>query len=1798
MSTTTPFIMREVPMSAAKNWIIALLLLVVAGQAWLLRDRYLTGGPESLAVSAVSLDSAMRTTIDVEFDRPVPEETRKLPAPAAVMPAVEGQWVWANPYTLKFLAASPLPLDMQYTLTLSTDVFPAAVLQGPREQVVRTGSFDVQEMTVSELASEAGADMVELEGNLVFNAPVDPQQLLTAMSLAEGNGTQVELSLQTRWRSTSFGFRSAPVRKDMKGRSLTLRLDPSLNVAGKSLTLGREFRREVALRLDPELRVENVSPQADKGQSRIQIQFSAPVAAPAVREHLRVTPEGDISVSTHGKTATVTGKLVPGGTYTVRVAKGLKAEDGAELGAAFEESMRMPDLPPSVDFSARGMFLPRQGRGLLGVEHVNADSVDLTVSRVFPNNLSALFQDYGYSIFDDGGARDMVPYHLGSEILRQTITLSSPPNTVQEKTLSMSELIPDSRPGLYKLGLSLPGDYRGAARWVLRTDIGLVAKQEGSGFLVWAASVQDLRPLGGVEVQLVSVRNQVLGAARTDASGLVRIPFDGGDGEAGQPAMLLATSGEDMSFIFLDRFRVETTGLDVSGASLSAAGLQAYVYGKRDIYRPGETVDGAVLVRDGRIGTPPDLPLTMEQRDPEGRILRTVNLALDQGMASFSLDIPDWSLTGRYLLQVMSAGQVIGSWTYQVEEFIPDRISVEIASNSTRAEPGQSLPFDVASRYLFGPPAANLAVSAKARLVGAGFSPKGFEAYAFGDPGRTFEPLPILAAEARLDADGRASFSVEIPKDLAPPLALEAELTSRVREQGGRGVTARKRIPVHAYSLYPGLRRPESMELEPRKTAVFEFVTVAPDGTRASHPELVATLFQDRWQTVMRRTESGFSYESVKSPVEVSTQRVAAGDGAGSFAVVPPDYGSYRVRLADPRGGAAAELEFYCGGWGYSPWAVKNPARLELIPDKDGYRAGETASVQIRSPFAGKALVTVEGRGVEHLEIVELAGNTGQVRIPVREEWQPNVHLTATLVRKAGDIRPGSPGRAFGAVPLFVDSLSNRMDVRVDAPAETRPETDLRIRVQAAPGARVTVAAVDEGIMQLAGGRNPDPFGHFYAKRALDVTSYDNFAFMFPHLALHRPLTGGGDAMAAASSFMRTEGIRRIKPVTFWSGVLTAGADGAVDHGIRLPDFQGVLRIVAVGSRGKSFGTGTALTRVRGPLVLTPTLPRFLSLGDAIEIPLTLRNDTPSRAEFRISATVAGPASLGDMPAPLTLEPGREDTVYIPLRCGAEEGKVSLAFTATGNGEMATAREELDQRSPLPVTRLMESAAIEGEDADVAGPAPENLTPGTVRRTVRLSTSPLMRFAGHLENLLGYPYGCAEQTVSKAFPLLHFGALAREAAPGRFNAAGPAGLVQAAIRRLQTMQTPSGGFGFWPGDDEPNPWVSAYVCHFLLEARQAGHSVPSGMLGGGLGYLGTLANPEPGSPRERVEQAAYALYVLALGKRPDLGGQDYLRATFGKELGGAARTLLAGAYLETNTPEGGFELLRIAPAFDEARRESGANLGSGLRDRALTALILLASMPDDPRLPELMNRLGADLGQGRWHSTQETSLAFMALGKYLSGHDDDRPFSGTLTWPGGARDFGDTRLFLARDIASAGAITLRKSPADRTVFASVLTSGTPALNSYEPRSEGLEAEQTFLDANGRPLDLDAVPQGQLVILKTRVRSTTGRIDNVVVQSMLPAGLEVENPRLATTERLDWMEEAKTLEGHQDLRDDRILVFTDLADGDWRVRHAVLRAVTPGTYVCPPVQAEAMYVPSLRASGAPGRIRITRDAPTP
>jgi uncharacterized protein YfaS (alpha-2-macroglobulin family) len=467
---------------------------------------------------------------------------------------------------------------------------------------------------------------------------------------------------------------------------------------------------------------------------------------------------------------------------------------------------------------------------------------------------------------------------------------------------------------------------------------------------------------------------------------------------ANRPAYVVVERGDDWSFIALDHTRIETSGLDVGGAPAPSTGYDAFLYGERDLYRPGETARGVAVVRDASLAVPPEMPLLLRHRDPQGRDRGTQRLVLGaEGIAPFELLLPDTAYTGRHTLELVIGEEGVGRHGFQVEEFVPDRIAVAIEGAADTAVapagPGRPLRYRVSSHYLFGPPAAGLDVESRVRLEAQPFAPPGYDGFPFGNPDREFARRELLAREGALDEAGGADFEAEIPADLEVPASLVAVVTARVQERGGRGVAAERRVPVHPYPYYLGLRKVEEGYAEPGTRVDFELVGAAPDGSAAPTGALRVELLRDEWQTVLRRTPSGsYKYDSelVSRPVDLVS--LPSGEARRGFALeVPGDYGRYRVVATDPDTGASTLLSFYASGWGFAPWAIENPGRIELDLERDDLRAGDRAVVQVRAPFAGTLLLTVERDRVLHTEVRRMQGNTARVELPVQGAWSPNV---------------------------------------------------------------------------------------------------------------------------------------------------------------------------------------------------------------------------------------------------------------------------------------------------------------------------------------------------------------------------------------------------------------------------------------------------------------------------------------------------------------------------------------------------------------------------------------------------------------------------------------------------------------------------------------------------------------------------------------------------------------------------------------------------------------------------------------
>ncbi len=1751
-------------------------------------------------VLEVSLDREGRRQVDIVFGSTVGKGRvgevlgRE---PAKINPSVGGSWRWHTPAVLRYEATSPFAPATEYLIALE----PAQFLQEDQylsgDQVFRviTDRFRIEHVEVREKPLPAGEVM--LEGEILFNYPVDRQELTCHLKLTDAGGKAVGFRLEAPSVSEAIRLRTEPLQKRVEERSLQLEISPRLTPSGGNVQLGTAFSRAILIGSNTRLAVREVKAQALPDSSRLEILFSSPVEVEELRRHLSLEPPAEIQMNASDNQVWLSGDLRPGNTYQVLIAKGLKGTDTSTLSDDFKRTVRIPDLAPTLRFKHQGLFLSAAGTRNVAVEAVNTRIAEIVVDRVHLNNIFTLVQHVGYQYRQTSYWGGYLPHGLGDRLLTEKLLLAVTPNQTLETTLDIGSMIDPTTPGLYRVALRRAGQYKGDQRWILITDVGIVAKQGQSDFLVWAASFRNLQPIPHARVDLFSDQNQKIASGRTDSTGLWKVSKL--DLNADRPYLVTVQKGQEFSFLLLPQARVDTSGLDVSGAGFPVTGYQAFLYGERDIYRPGEAVKGVALIRDDRRLPAPRMPVVLTHLDPNGRERATIALEMPApGLAEFMVPTEPYDRTGNHQFQLKLADRVVGTYRFQLEEFVPDRIKVGLENLSFEDRDGDpELAFDVEASYLFGAPAARLRTEIRVFLEPSSFVSPEHPDFRFGNTERKFNRRRISDLSETLSDQGQAHFQVTVPRGLRPASSLSAVITARVQEQGGRGVTATRRHPVHVYSNYLGLKRAGSGYAEPGQESAFEYVSLDPEGQIAPAGPLQLRIFKDQWQTVLRRTPSGaFRYESVRDPRLVHSDEFDSGSSRGRFSFTPAEFGSYRVVLEDAGSGTSTQLSFYASGWGYSPWAIENPSRLELELDREEYLPGQTAKLQIRTPFPGRLLLAVESQRVHFFRTYDLEGNTATIRVPIQAAYSPNAYLTATLVRSVGDLGSELVARAFGAIPIRVDRSSHRLPVRLEVPETVLPEGELEVEVATRAGAAVTIAAVDEGILQLIAQATPDPFEFFYRKLRLGVSTHDIFSTLLPDVPEMEgaSLVGGGADRLAETQMVRTESLRRREPVSFWSGVVRADRSGRARVTFQVPEFQGALRVMAIASEEADFGSAGQLTRVRSPLILMPTFPRFLSLEEELEIPVTLRNDTGRDGAFEVRLGLEGPARLtGPATREISIPAGQERTTYFQARSLDLVGEVKFDLSASGDDAAATHSRVLSIRPDLPprttqVAGRVDSAALE------LPPQDHGFRPSTVTRTLTVGPLPMTHFTANLGNLLRYPYGCLEQTTSRILPLIFFTDLVKSLEPELFVDSDPAAMVYAGLRRLVGMQLISGGFAMWPGSRKVNPWASTYATHAMVEATRAGFHVDESIYDKAVGFLDTSVRSHESRARAGVEQLVYALYVLARADRPERGQMDFVRHNLQEFLRPSARGLLAATYAMTGNHTVANQLLASLEPVEEAERETGRNFDSATRNRALLLLALSETVPEDPRVAELYDRLAREASARSW-TTQETSFAFLALGQ-LAGQQRDlqADYEGEVFVAGqlvGGFD-SSTRSFV---LPPQGRVRVQLASGYQagSAFFSLVTRGIPLDSAFREEQQGLELEREFRTRRGRQIDLTQIRQGELIIVKTRIRSVRGPVENVVIQQLLPSGLEVENPRLATTERQGWMTGTALGADYQDLRDDRVLFFTDLPANQWRTAYTLLRAVSPGDFRVPPVHAEAMYNPELNYTGPRSRLQIGR-----
>lgn len=1650
----------------------------------------------------------------------------------------------------------------------------------------------------------ANTPSVWLELSAAWSALPAPnkERALHAAVLAGKAESKDEDRVAVLWRiatlmDESFGKPDEAVKALAAIREMASRIEPGILDARAPGLEGRW----VALRRKAGLRVTAVTVNPE-GTPRACVQFSDLLSSrKGVRfdDYLRIEPPTKLAIEARENSLCLRG-VAHGAAYTVTLRQGLPGEDGVDLKADETQSIRVPDRPSMAAFRGSAFILPRGGPDGIPLATVNTDKVAVSVYRITDRALVPGMADGRLFNPLTTNSAEVLADRNGELVWSGTLDVKGERNRDTTTALPFRKAVGDDpKPGLYAVTAE-PTDVEPAdpwndlaTQWVLVSDIGLTSFRGADGLTVFARSYGTAKPLAGVEIALVARNNSELARATTDDLGRAR--FAPGLLKTGgnTPDMVMAYLGTDFAMQDLTGAAFDLSDRGVGGRAAPGP-MDAFVYTDRGVYRQGETVNLSVLLRDDKTDAVENFPLTM-------KILRP------SGTEYFSGPVTGQAAGGFFLPLTLSRTAPIGGWqvlvysdpkrepvgrgSFQVEDFVPIKLALDLTAGGPILVPGQ--PFEVVAngRFLYGPPAAGLNGTADVTLQPDPTPYPAYKEFRFGRVQDSFDSKFTELEFPTTDAQGQSRVAVtlkEVPDTSRP---LRAQINVTLSEPGGRPVRKSVTVPVRPKAHALGLR-PQFADgrVGEGQEASFELVALAPDGTPIAKPGLTWDLVEERVVYQWYRQNGRYTYNATTRNIPLASGTIAA--TADKPAVLPlgkRDFGRYRIEVTDRAAGVASSYRFY-SGWQTSDDSGNAPDKLAVATDKQAYRPGETARVRIDPPFAGEVLLTVATDRLFEVRSLSVPAEGATVEIPVDSAWGPGAYVTATAFRPPVKGRERQPVRAVGVAWVAIDPSVRTLDVAIDAPATIRPRGPLEVALKVAPAGGgslddtyVTLAAVDEGILRLTDFVSPQPGKHFFGKRTLGLDIRDDYGHLIDALdGPYGALRQGGDSSGAGLPVVP------FTVVSLFKGPVKVGADGIARVTFDVPDFNGELRLMAVAYSRNRVGSAASAVTVRDPLVADAILPRFLAPGDDSRVTLSLHNVEAAAGTYAVTVEGRDAVSVQGGSLSVPLEKGERKTVIVPLK-GVSAGIGQVALSVKGPDNLALSHEYgITVRPARAVeTQFVTRQVGPGDTVRFDGAELAAYVPGTTAWSASFTTAPPFDVAGILRALDRYPYGCLEQTVSRALPLLVVRDVELALGTDRKPDDGLESRIQQAVSRTLDKQRFDGSFGLWSAQDVPDPWLTAYATEFLVRAKQKGQAIPDKSMADALAWLRQRAIASADEPNDLAVRA-YALHTLALAGVSLPGPARYLHDTALDKLPTPlAKGQLGAALVRMGDTE------RAASAFDSAvarlaREEWAADYGSTVRDAA--ALLALASEVGmtGNRLSALLDRLPASATAANRTNTQEKAWSVLAADALLRG----APARVELTLPGGVKRDG-ARVDLTPTLAQLSAGLPVANAGKAAVWQAVSLSGVPVAPSPAAR-EGLRIKRNFFTRKGEPLNLDSIRQNDVFVVVLEGEANTNLYHQAILTHPLPAGWEIENAKLGASSEgeLSWLGDL-TATNMKEARDDRFVAAFDLSEdaGKSFKLAFIVRAITPGVYELPGASVEDMYKPRFFARQSIGRITV-------
>ncbi len=1538
--------------------------------------------------------------------------------------------------------------------------------------------------------------------------------------------------------------------------------------------------------------------------------------------------------------------------YVLRVLPGLPAHSGASLASEERYAVHTAAVVPAYYFASRGMVLPASQNGGLPVVTVNVPEVDIQFLKVKPEQLPGFLEkviagaktratprppededeegEGDYDAYYDRGTRlqgavngwTLDQFHQLTTSVFVGRFLTEQQRDKRKVSFIPVETIPALKePGVYIAVMSQPNRFRHdyQVSYFYVSDLGLHVRQYANrGADAFISSLTDGQAVSGVEVRWLGADGAVLAQAHSDAQG--RAAFAERPKDA---RVVVAQKGDQLSLIALKEPALDLAEFDTAG--MTSAPVRLFAYSGRNLYRPGEALEVSVLARDADGRAVPAQPIQALLRRPDGKAQWTATWQPHERFGGYyrqRIELPADAATGSWGLELRADPAAKTASTVLrlgVEEFLPERMKLDLGSDAALVQ-GSLWNIAVQGNYLYGAPAAGnelLGVLNTERHTNP--LEKQLPGFVFGDANDDSVRSRTELEKDALDEQGQARASVALQTLEKRQSPMRVRATFSLLESGGRPVVRSIERTWWPAPALVGLRPLfNGAYAQEGSTVGFEVLRANPQAQLLAAATLPVRLFRENrdyyWRfDDQRGWHSGFT----ETDELVATTQVRLAAGQRGKLALPVKYGRYRLEVLDPDTGLSTRYRFYAG------WFAKDeegqgvrPDRVALKLDKAQYADGDTVRLTITPPHAGQALVAVEGDGLLWSQRLAVAASGTTIDIPLDKAWRRHdLYITAMVLRPGNASANAStagvtPARALGLVHLPLARQDRQFQVTLDAPKKMAPDQPLKVKVRV-PQAKgqttvLTLSAVDAGILNITNYKSPDPFGFFFGKLRYAHDLYDVYGRLIEKLAGQRgQLKWGGDGAPKPSKDLP----KKVRLVDLFSGPVALDANGEAEVSLPVPDFNGSLRLMAVAASAERFGMAEGEVTVAAPLVVELATPRFLSVGDSALLALDVHNLAGASQDVKISLRNKDGLVIRGTEHKFSLKDQQKRVLRVPLEAGSALGLTEVLVRIESPLTTLERRFALQVQAPTPrQTTLKRYSIPPGDTLDLREADLGGLLRQSVLATLSVSDKPPIDVKSAVHGLLTYPYGCAEQTTSTAYPHVFIDeAAAKQFGLKTYSQGERAEMLDKAIARLAGMQSPNGGFSLWGNGSEYQYWLSAYVSHFLLDAREQGFAVPAELEKKAVDFLlKGLQEGVAGLPRGPLnynENSVWSDWRYAgAGRFGVLAYGAYVLARHGK----APLATLRQMHEVQEQAHSGLALVHLGLALklmgDEPRAKTAigtgvgkprtsnywwGDYGSNLRDWALMYVLLSRHGVEVDGRENLVGQVAGEIEKNRYLSTQE-KLAVFLLGRGFASAGASEwaaELLGSAATGAKARSLGGKGTqFQALSAAELATGVKLKNTHKERLFVELNLGGNPS-KMPAARRDVFDVERTWYSADGQRLGSGPLKVGDTLLVHLRV-NTRGRYGNALVVDYVPAGVEIENANLvqgeANTLEIDKVDVRAAMQDsrikHQEFRDDRFVVAARL-EGSNHFFYRV-RVVTPGKFVQPPTFVEDMYQPMI------------------